>query len=331
MVNEKPGVDRSSLTFSKLNNVHRAHLAMLLFALLVSTSFTVGAAIADALDPVALTFLRFLVAAAIFGFLISLRETWRLPGMRDFARYGTIGLTLVVFFVTMFEALRLSSSVSLSAVFTLIPLMTALVSRLMLRQRPGPVLMAGLMVAALGAIWVVFDGSLSNVLGFSVDRGEIIFFVGCISYSIYSPAVRKLHRSESIMTLTFWTIVASAVILAVYGFNVIISTRWDLVPGYVYAGIVYLGIAPTAVSFFMIKFASMHLPAAKVMAYTYLIPALVVAQLAILGEQWPPLTIMVGIGVIAIAMLVLQRATATDLNAASVPEEIRSEAFPGHR
>jgi len=308
----------------------QAHLAMLLFALLVSTSFTVGAAITDALDPVALTFLRFIVAAAIFGFLLSIRETWHLPGARDFARYGIIGLLLVIFFVTMFEALRLSSSISLSAVFTLVPLMTALVSRLILKQRPSLVLMVGLLVAALGALWVIFEGSIDDLVGFSVETGEIVFFVGCVAYSIYSPAVRKLHRGESIMALTFWTIVASTTILAVYGFDVITQTRWDLVPGSVYAGIVYLGIATTAVSFFLIKFASMHLPAAKVMAYTYLIPALVVAQLAILGAAWPPLTVMAGIGVITIAMLVLQRAGTTDLYAVPTPGETPSATSPEH-
>ncbi|MBZ0215463.1 MAG: DMT family transporter, partial [Fimbriimonadaceae bacterium] len=275
--------------------------------LLISTSFTIGAAITHAMDPVPLTFLRFLLATILFAVIVTASEGWRRPSFSDLARYSSIGLLLVIYFVSMFEALRWSGPVSLGTIFTLVPLMTALISLHLVKQPINRTMGVGLAIGALGAIWVVFGGSLEKLLGFAIGKGELIFFVGAIAHSIYSPAIRKLHRGESVIVLTFWTLFCGTVILGLYGFKPIMETDWATQPLKIYGGITYLAVATTAASFFLIKYASIRLPSAKVMAYTYLIPAFVVFQLTILGADWPSISVLAGIAVITAATIVLQR------------------------
>ncbi|MEZ5823966.1 MAG: DMT family transporter [Geminicoccaceae bacterium] len=286
----------------------RAHLAMLVFATVVSTSFTVGSAITDAVDPLALTWLRFIVAAAIFAVMLLSTDSFRRPAISDLARYAVIAALLCIYFTTMFFGLRWSDPVSLGAVFTLAPLFTMIIARFLVGQRTGPVVAAGLAIAAAGAVWVLFDGSLARLANFVVGRGELVFLFGTIAYAAYSPAIRKLHRGESLLVMNFWVLLLGAVMLGIIGAPAIAATAWLDVPAYVYAGIAWLAAASTALSFSMIKYASLHLPSAKVLAYTYLIPALVLLQTFLLGGAWPSFSELLGIVVITGAMLVLQRA-----------------------
>ncbi|MFD2205397.1 DMT family transporter [Kiloniella antarctica] len=286
---------------------NKAHGAMLLFIFFVSTSFPVGSAITHALDPTALTFLRFLIASGAFGVLLVIKKQWAWPRPLLCFKYFWLAALLVVFFITMFEGLRLGSSVSLGAVFTLIPLMTAVIAFFLIGQRTTLRLWIGLLIAALGAVWVVFDGDVDKILSFSLGRGELIFLVGCFTYSAYSPFVRKYHQGENLLVLTFWTLVAGAIILGIYGWNDIATSPWLNVEPYVYGAIVYLAICNTAISFLLLKFASFKLPAAKVMAYTFLTPAIVLGIESVISGQLPELTILAGAGTTALAMVFLQR------------------------
>ncbi|WP_419904519.1 DMT family transporter [Kiloniella sp.] len=286
----------------------KAHGAMLLFIFFVSTSFPVGSAITHALDPTALTFLRFVIASGAFAVLLLVKKQWSWPGPLLCIKYFWLAALLVVFFITMFEGLRWGGPVSLGAVFTLIPLMTAVIAFFLIGQRTTLRLWVGLFIAALGAVWVVFDGDVEKIFSFSVGKGELIFLVGCFTYSAYSPFVRKYHQGENLLVLTFWTLVAGAIILGIYGWSKITNSPWLEVQPHVYVAIVYLAICNTAISFLLLKFASFKLPAAKVMAYTFLTPAIVLGIESVISGQLPELTILAGAGITALAMVFLQGA-----------------------
>ena len=279
---------------------------MLLFAFFVSTSFPVGAAITHGLDPAALTFVRFLTALTVFAAVLVVQRERSLPSARALVRYSWLAFLLVVFFVTMFEGLRYASALSTSAIFTLLPLMTAAIAFFVVGQRTGVAVWIGLLVAAAGAVWVLFDGDWHKLISLSLGWGEAIFFVGCVSYSAYSPFVRRLHSGERLSVLTFWTLVLGAFLLALYGGRAIVATDWLSVEPRVYLGIIYLGTFNTALTFYLIQYGSMRLPSAQVMAYTLLVPAFVVLVEGVLSGTWPQAPVFAGIAVTCAAMVFLQ-------------------------
>lgn len=284
-----------------------AHGAMLLFALFVSSSFTVGSAITHGLDPLALTFLRFVLAAAILTGVLAVSRTWRLPSWREAAAALLLGGLVAVFFISMFEALRLTSALNTGAIFALVPLLTAAIAYLVLRQRLRAREVAALLIAAAGTVFVVFDGSLERLLAVRLGAGERIFLVGCTVYAGYSPAIRRLDMGTSPLLVSCWTVIAGSLVLALYAAPTILATDWRAVEPVVYLGIVHLAVFTTAISFFLIQFASTRLPQAKVMAYTYLVPAFVLATDGLVGGAWPSPSACAGVAVIAAAMAVLQQ------------------------
>lgn len=283
-----------------------AHAAMLLYALIISTSFPVGAALTSHVEPVVLTFLRFLLATAIFAALVTARRNWYRPSARQFAGYAWIGVLLASYFILMFEALRWTTTINTSAIFTLLPAMSAAIAFVLLGQRISRIQQACLALGALGAATVLFGEDLAKLSGFGLGYGEALFFTGCIAFAAYMPFVRKLHGTEPLIAFTFWVLAMGSVLLFAVALPMLAEIDWAGLPGKVYAGIVYLAVFPTAGTFYLGKYASLRLPSGPVMGYTYLVPGFVVAQELALGAPWPGAFVIAGAALALVATLVLQ-------------------------
>jgi len=282
-----------------------AHLAMLLFAALIAGSFTFGAIAVPYLPPAPLNALRFVLASllmGIFAFGIA-RQKFTLP--RAPWRFAVTGFLCAIYFVTMFVALTMTLPVATSAVYTLVPIMTALTGFLLVGQRAGPPVLLSLLLAGIGAIWVIFRGDIDALLRFDVGTGELVYFVGCVAYAIYTPLLRRYNRGETALVLSFWTLTGTALCITLYGLPEILATDWLHLPAVVWWAVLYLAVGPTAICFFLIQFASLHLPAAKVVAYGYLVPAFVIVLEGLAGHGWASLTIAAGAVVTILGLAVL--------------------------
>ena len=281
------------------------HLAMLLFSVLVAGSFALGVLAANDISPMALNAVRFWIAAAIIGAIVVARGGVPRAALAAPWRYLVLATVFTLYFVLMFEGLKTAPSVSVAAVFTLTPLLTAAVGWLLLRQGVTPRIAFALTIGALGALWVIFRADLQAMLRFDVGRGELIYFVGCISHSFYTPLVRKLNRGESALVFTFGTLVAGAALLTVLGWFDIMSTPWLMLPSIVWVTILYTAIFASAATFTLLQFAALRLPSSKVMAYTYLTPAWVILWNVGLGAALPPLTVGFGVAMTIVALVLL--------------------------
>ena len=283
------------------------HLAMLLFSVLVAGSFALGVLAANDISPMALNAVRFWIAAAIIGAIVVARGGVPRAALAAPWRYLVLATVFTLYFVLMFEGLKTAPSVSVAAVFTLTPLLTAAVGWLLLRQVVTPRIAFALTIGALGALWVIFRADMQAMLRFDVGRGELIYFVGCISHSFYTPLVRKLNRGESALVFTFGTLVAGAAVLTVLGWFDIMSTPWLMLPSIVWATILYTAIFASAATITLLQFAALRLPSSKVMAYTYLTPAWVILWNVGLGAALPPLTVGFGVAMTIVALVLLLR------------------------
>jgi drug/metabolite transporter (DMT)-like permease len=64
----------------------------------------------------------------------------------------------------------------------------------------------------------------------------------------------------------------------------------------------YVSVAASAMTFVLIQYATMRLPAAKVMAYTYLVPCWVILWEMALGHSAPPAKVLAGVVLILAAL-----------------------------
>ncbi|WP_272490690.1 DMT family transporter [Mesobacterium pallidum] len=283
------------------------HLAMFTFSALVAGSFSLGVRAAPLIDPVAMNVARFVLGAVVVGAVGLATRGISGRDMRAPWRYLVLGGTFATYFVLMFEGMRTSDPVATSAVFTLTPIMSAGFGWLLLRQRTTPRMAMALAIGGAGALWVIFRADWSALVQFHIGEGELIYFYGCIAHAIYIPLVRMLNRGESAIAFAFFTLVAGALLMSLYGGGRVVATDWAALPGIVWIALGYLTVATTAVTFTLVQFGSMRLPAGKVMAYNYLTPSWVIGWEIALGGDVPPLLVLGGVGLSIVALLLLLR------------------------
>jgi len=284
----------------------QGHLAMLTFSALVAGSFSLGSMAAPLIDPMALTSARFLLAGMLVGLATFATKGITRSALAAPWRYLLLGSLLAAYFVLMFEGLKTAEPVSTAAVFTLTPIMAAGFGWMTLRQRLTPRMALALIVGAAGALWVIFRADPARLLSLHVGQGEAIYFAGCVAHALYAPLVRKLNRGEPAVVFTFGMMVAGWVLLTVAGWQPIRATDWAHLPAIVWITLIYVAVAASAATFVLLQFATMRLPAAKVMAYTYLVPSWVILWEIALGRPAPPLAILGGVtlSVLALALLI---------------------------
>ena len=281
------------------------HGAALLFAGLIAVSFSIGHLAAPHVGAAALSAIRFAIAFAVMAGLMAFLGKGALAAPRAPWRFAILGSLMGLYFVTMFVALKITSPVSTGAMFTLIPLMSAFFGLLFLGQRTGPVVLASLLIAAAGAIWVIFRADLAALAAFDIGRGEAIFFFGCAAHAAYAPLVRRFNRGEPVLEFTAWTLGAAMLIVGACALRELANTDFLNLPPIVWLAIFYLSVFTTAGTFFLLQFACLRLPASKVMAYGYLTPSFIILVEGLIGHGWAAPRIMAGAAVTAVALVVM--------------------------
>ena len=292
-----------------MNRVFQSHIAMLGFSILIAGSFSLGSMVANDISPIALTAVRFVLAAFIVGSIALFSGSIARKELTASWRYFVLGSTFSLYFILMFEGLKTASPVSAVAVFTLIPAMSCWLGFVVLGQMVSGRTLLAVVIGATGSLWVVFRADFLALTMSSVGRGELIYFVGCVAHAFMPILFRGLNRGETPVMVTFGLLVSGALILCLFGAGEIIQTDWKGLPSLVWITIFYVAVFATAVTSVCLQFASMHLPAANVMAYTYLTPTWVLLWEIFLGHDVPPFWIWGGVLLTAVSVIVLLRAS----------------------
>jgi len=283
-----------------------SHGLMVLAVAIVASSFPVGAAITHGLDPAPLTLLRFALAALLFAPIVYFRHGLGWPTVRALAHYALLSACLVGFFWSMFLSLRYTSALNTGALFTLVPGLSSIFGAVLAGERLGRHRLAAVGVGMVGALWVVFRGDPERLFALAFNVGDLIFLGGCLLFGVYGPLVKRLHGPAPTAVVTFWVLVTGTVWLALLVNEGIWETDWRAVDLSVFIGIGYLAVFSTIVSFFLFQHSTMRIGPTRVLAYTFLIPGLVLVIDWAAGNGLPPPMTLPGIAIVVAAMVVLQ-------------------------
>jgi drug/metabolite transporter (DMT)-like permease len=282
------------------------HGCMLIAAFLVSTSFIVGKAITPFMDPAFLTLMRFLLATVLFAPYVIFKFGPIFPGFTALFRYSLISIALVGFFWLMFLALRSTNPLNTGAIFTTVPGLAGLYSWFLLREKLGYSRILALLLAMTGALWVIFEGDLQQALTLQFNHGDLLFFAGCLSMALYMPLVKLMHRGEPMAVMTFWIMATGCFwLLLLVSFHPPATTSLPP-PAKLWLGIIYLAFFTTIITFFITQWATLHLGPTRVMAYSYLYPPLIVLIEWFLHHDIPSGKTLIGILIIAPALIIVQ-------------------------
>ena len=284
-----------------------SHALAILAMFIISTIFSVGDEIADSLPASVLMALRFGLAALMFAPYALWRYGLEGLGVADLWRYGILAFLSTVFFWSMFEGLKYTDSLNASAISTTIPGFTALYMAILMRERLGRYRLAALFLGLAGTLWVVFRGDPERLMALELNKGDALFFVGCISMGLYATLIPKLHRGEPVPVMSFWITVLVALMFIVIANVELVEVEWGAVETSVWGAVFWLAVGPTILTFFLIQSTSLTIGSTRVQSYSYLIPAFVLVLDWLMGRGLPTAMTLPGIFTVLLATFVIQR------------------------
>ena len=285
-----------------------SHALMILATLLISTSFPVCQILAPKLDTGVLTFLRFFLAALIFLPIVFFRYKLKWPTPKKLFQYSLISLCLIIFFWSMFEALRYTSTLNTGALYALIPGISAMFSLILVREELHFGKVLAFFFGIIGCVWVIFRGDIGAFLSLDYHQGDLIFLGGVILMSLYMPLVKYFHSGEPVPIMTFWIIVSGAVWLFLFNYKTIQEVRFLEIEFSILLGLGYLAIFTTIVTFFILQFVTIQIGPTKVAGYSYLNPvAVLLVGSAFFGQAIPSFIVIPGIAIILLSVFVIQK------------------------
>ncbi|MBT3929066.1 MAG: DMT family transporter [Rhodospirillaceae bacterium] len=292
---------------SARSGIALSHALAILAMLIISTIFSVGDEIANSMPASVLMALRFGLAGLMFAPYALWRYGVRGLAVKGLWRYGILSVLSTVFFWSMFEGLKYTDSLNTSAISTTIPGFTALYAAILMRERLGRYRLAALLLGMAGTLWVVFRGDPERLLALELNKGDALFFAGCISMGLYAALIPKLHRGEPVPVMSFWiTVMVAGMFLAIANVDMA-EVAWGEVTTGVWGAVFWLAVGPTILTFFLIQSTSLKIGPTRVQSYSYLIPAFVLVLDWLMGRGLPTAMTLPGIVIVLFATLVIQR------------------------
>lgn len=185
-----------------------AAVMLTLACLFWSGVFVIGRGTHETVPPVALTFLRFFLAAAVLMPLAwrPLRTQWRmaLAAWRWFLVLGLMAIAL--FPVLLLLALARTTAINGSLINSTQPVMTVALSYLVHREAISARQGLGIAASLTGVLVIVAQGDASRLGSLTLNGGDLMILLALFLWTVYSVVLRRmpaeLHPSVVALGIT---------------------------------------------------------------------------------------------------------------------------------
>ncbi|NQZ92264.1 MAG: DMT family transporter [Moritella sp.] len=283
------------------------HLLVVLATTLVAGSFLASANLAGLINPFSLTLLRFAGAVSLLLPFILFTKKWRNKVLRTLPRSMVISLFYSMFFIFQFEALKITTTLNTGTLYTLVPFITALLCVLVFKDKIKAKQLMIYLLGALGTCWVIFAGDLSRLVDFSLNNGDLLFIVGCVSMCCYSISMKRLYRGDELIVMVFSTLLGGCIWMGLALWLSGLPLEWHLIQGESVFYMAYLVIGATLMTVYLYQKTTVALGPTRVMAYIYMNPAVVALLSLLVNGQSINMQVIPGILLSASATFLLQR------------------------
>jgi len=282
-------------------------LAALAAVTLWGISFVATRAALSEISPVSLVFTRFALGTAFLLTLLAVRRRLEIPPRESWPALAAMGF-LGIFLHQMLQAhgLALTTAVHTGWLIGLIPIWSALLSAVVLREKLGSAKIAGLLLGFAGAALVVTRGKLSGgLLALPTTRGDLLILASTVNWAVYSVVGRRTlarlgsARATAFAMLAGWAMLAPLFVLRAgwTEYARLSPTGWT--------AIAFLGIGCSGLGYLFWYAALEKLETSRVAAFLYLEPLVTLAAaVVLLGEPVHGTTVVGGLIVLAGVFLV---------------------------
>jgi drug/metabolite transporter (DMT)-like permease len=269
-----------------MKNKLKAHIFVLVATFFIAGSFIASEKLAGVIDPISLTLFRFIFALLFLSPLIFINHKYRDKIISTLGRGMIISLFYSLYFIGLFKALESTTALNTGTLFTLLPLLTAILSVFIFKQNINIYQFFIYLMGIIGTCIVIFEADIMLLFSFSLNNGDIIFLFAILFMALYSISTKKLYKKDDeLIVLVFVTLLGGSIWMTIALFFLDIPLQWYKIEGENLFYMFYLTIAATLLTVYLYQHAAVTIGPKKVMLYIYLNPAAIAMLLFIFENK----------------------------------------------
>ena len=274
---------------------------MVFATLLFAGAFVAGKLSAANFTPVMTTFLRIGLATLIlFPFMILKEGKHWLPSKGELIlgiQMGIIGMTFYHLF--FFTALKYTSVTNASVINGSMPVITALLAWVFLKEKLTRRKIFYILLAFLGVVLTITNWKVSVIAKMTFNKGDLLMLCGTISWASYGILTKKYSKDTSPIKLMAYALLVCTLVVAPFALREVVLYKSLSVPLENYYSIVYMALLPTVVGYTIQQKAIRDLGPSTAALFINLVPIFsIVLSVIILDEKVKPLTYVSGLIII---------------------------------
>ncbi|MEN3268402.1 MAG: hypothetical protein V7646_5296 [Pseudonocardia sp.] len=267
-----------------------------------ASAFVAIRAVGESYDAGPLALGRLLVGSLALGVGLLVSRRWVAPTAREWGLIALCGIAWFgVYNVALNAAEQQVDAGTAAMVVNVGPILIALFAGVLLREGFPRWLVVGALVAFTGAVLV---GASTAQMDRSDLRGVLLCLVAAVTYAVGVLAQKSVLRRLPGLQVTWLACTIGAV--ACLPFTPALLTEAAAAPAGATAGLLYLGVVPTALAFSTWAYALARTDAGRLGVSTYLVPPITIVMSAVLLAEIPPALALVG-GAICLVGVALSR------------------------
>lgn len=263
---------------------------LLLAVIVWGWSFVATKILLAYVSPVEVMGLRFLVGLPVLYVIVVAKKIKFNFTPRDRWMVALASLIITAHFLIQITGIKYTSATNTGWIISITPLVLAVLSFLILKEKIGRKEIVGIAVASSGIVLLVSRGHLGD-LGWLKSGGDWLVLASAHTWALYTVVTRDISRKYSPLTVTFSILLPSAVLLV--GYMAVMSdwSRFVHLPMEPMFSVLFLGVLSLAVAHWFWQEGVADMGAAKAGFFLYLEP-LATTALAVpyLNEQFGLLT-----------------------------------------
>ena len=286
----------------------QAFLAVVLWGI----SFVATKAALREVSPLTLIFTRSALGAALLVATLVARRAPLVPPRDSWGPLALMGFVGVCFHqLLQAHGIRLTTAVHAGWIVGLIPIWSAVLAGLFLRERFGTAKITGLALGFAGAVLVVTRGRLAaGLLALPGTRGDLLMLASTLNWAVYTALGHATLRRLGSLRATAGAMFLGALMLAPLFLHAGGWREYAALSGAGVASVLYLGIGASGLGYLFWYGALERVETSRVAAFLYLEPIVtLITAMALLHEAVGAASVAGGLLVLAGVALV-QRAPA---------------------
>ncbi|CAB3778241.1 DMT family transporter [Paraburkholderia fynbosensis] len=266
--------------------MNRYALLLITSMLLVGSNVGIGKSIVEFVPVPLFALLRFVIAMAVLWPLLRMAKLRRVKpdewvNLFLQALFGTFGFTLL-----MLNGVQRTSAVAAGVITSTIPAVVALLSWLILKERPNGRALASIALAVVGVVVINLAHVGENAAGETSFVGNLMVLGAVCCESLYIILSRRLTQTLAPIDICAYTHLFGLLLMLPLGAGALVHFDYQAVPVGIWTLVLWYGLSASIFSFWLWMKGIRHVPGSLAGVFSAVLPvAAAIYGITFLGER----------------------------------------------